>query len=334
MLAYINHPSGEDPPILEREAQPRRQLKSGIYVPTLAFFNLHTEDLDIETISNHVVRMAKSGVAGIVTQGTNGEAAHLSHTERKVVTKATRDALDAAGYRDMPLIVGCGAQSTREAIELCYEARISGADFAIILPSSYYKGFYNTDSIKQLFIDVAAASPIPLLIYNYPAAASGTDLDSDTIIELAKHPNIVGCKLTCGNTGKLNRIAAATGPPSHDLDSSFACMGGSADFIVQALIGGGCGAVCGLANIAPKACVRIFNLYNSGQVDEATKLQATVAVGDWVAMQSGVAGSKSVLEHYFGYGGLARKPLPQLTTQEAITISEKLIDLVSLENAL
>ncbi|KKA17002.1 Dihydrodipicolinate synthetase [Rasamsonia emersonii CBS 393.64] len=218
---------------------PRHSLKPGIYVPTLAFFNKESEALDVDTIAKHAVRMAEAGVAGILTQGTNGEAAHLSRTERKVVTKTTRDALNDAGYTDLPIVVGCGAQSTRESIEICYEAQSSGGDFAIILPPSYYKEQYRREELRQFFTDIADASPIPILLYNYPAVAAGIDLDSDMIVDLAQHPNIVGCKLTCGNTGKLNRIAAGTRAATpHDPASGFLCLGGSADFTLQALIGG------------------------------------------------------------------------------------------------
>src|SRR5262249_37249960 len=154
----------------------------------------------------------------------------------------------------------------------------------------------------------ASASPIPILIYNYPGAVSGLDLSSDVIIELAKHPNIVGCKLTCGNTGKLNRIAAATraATPSEP-GSGFMCMAGSADFTLQTLIGGGSGIIGGLGNIAPKACVKLIRLFESGNLKEARRIQAIVARGDWAAIQGGIVGTKSALVAFFGYGGYARK---------------------------
>ncbi|OJD21233.1 hypothetical protein ACJ73_07427, partial [Blastomyces percursus] len=228
--------------------------------------------------SSHEVRMAKAGVAGLVTQGSNGEAVHLSHHKRNLVTKTTREALDRAGFPFVPIIVGCGAQSTRETINLYQEAVASGGDYALVLSPAYYKGLYKHQSTIDFFTDVATASPIPVLIYNYPGGAAGIDMDSDTIIALAKHPNIAGCKLTCGNTGKLNPIAAATKASEvSDNDSGFMCIGGSSYFTMQTLIGGGSGVICGLANIAPKACVKIIELYKAGKPIEAQKLQAVVA---------------------------------------------------------
>jgi 4-hydroxy-2-oxoglutarate aldolase len=319
----------------ETAIHPTRPLVPGLYVPTVAFFNKTTEELDLATIARHAVRLAEAGVAGLTTQGSNGEAVHLSHRERKIVTSTTRKALDNAGFRDMPVIVGCGAQSTRETIELCREALLSGGDYALVLPPSYYRPLFKSESIIEFFNDVADESPIPILIYNYPGAVSGIDLDSDAIIRLSKHRNIVGCKLTCGNTGKLNRIAAATmASTPTDVGSGFMCLGGSCDFTLQTLLGGGSGTIGGLANIAPKACVKIINLYTAGNFKEAKKMQAVVARGDWAAIQGGIIGTKSALESYFGYGGYARKPLPRPTPEEVAKYAQDFKELVALEKTL
>lgn len=313
----------------------RRSLVPGIYVPTVAFFDPVNDNVDVETTAKHAVRLAQAGVAGITTQGSNGEAVHLSHKERNLVTATTRKALDDAGFGSMPIIVGCGAQSTREAIELCEEAAASGGDYALVLPPSYYQGLFSQDTILSFFKDLASTSPIPILIYNYPGAVSGLDLNSDAIIELSQHPNIVGCKLTCGNTGKLNRIAAATrAATASNPGSGFMCMGGSVDFTLQTLIGGGSGIIGGMANIAPKTCVKLVKLYESGDIAAAQKLQAIVARGDWAAIQGGIIGTKAALEAHFGYGGYARRPLPRPSKEETRKWRDSFDELVRVENSL
>lgn len=316
---------------------PTRQLTPGVYVPTLCFFKPDSEDLDLETIAKHAIRLAQAGVAGLATQGSNGEAVHLSHMERQVVTSTTRKALRAAGYGEMPIIVGCGAQSTREAIELCKEAHAAGGDYALVLPPSYYAPLFapSSKSIIQYFNDVADASPIPIIIYNYPGAVSGIDLSSDIIIELSKHENIVGTKLTCGNTGKLNRIAAAVKPVNTNAaHPEFLVLGGSADFALPTMIAGGHGILAGIANIAPKACIKVIELYNEGKHAEAQKMQEVVARGDWVAIQGGIVGTKAGMNGCFGYGGVARSPLPRPDEQETKKWTEKFQELVELENSL
>jgi 4-hydroxy-2-oxoglutarate aldolase len=304
-----------------------RPLASGIYVPTLAIFTDKTSSIDVEAIEKHAIRLAKSGVAGLVTHGSNGEAVHLDHRERMLINAATRRALDSIDRADMPLIVGCGAQSTRETIQLCIEASRSGGSYALVLPPSYYASLLAPDLILEYFHDVANESPIPLLIYNFPAACGGLDLNSDAILQLAKHPNIVGVKLTCGNTGKLARVACRT-------DERFLTTGGSADFILPTLIVGGDGVIAGLANIAPKACVRVMNLYKTGKVAEARELQEVVARGDWIAIKGGFVAVKCALQMFYGYGGLPRKPCAIPGKDGLEDIRKGFAELIKLEKSL
>ncbi|KAM3545899.1 hypothetical protein ARSEF1564_001180 [Beauveria bassiana] len=310
-----------------------RPLSRGIYVPTMAFFDAETEELDTKTIGRHAVRLAKAGVAGIAVQGSNGEAVHLMHEERATVTKATRQALDAAGFSSMPLIVGCGAQSTFEAIRLCTDAAAAGGDYALVLPPSYYNGlFEGATTVLDFFKAVADASPIPVLVYNYPGATPGVDICSDTLATLAQHPNIAGCKFTCGNTGKLGRVAAAAKAAGND----FFCFAGSADFTLPALAAGGAGVIGGLGNVAPRACVHVFDVAEKEGVSskEAARLQEIVARGDWVAIQTGLVGVKVALNEYAGYGGFSRRPLPRPDAGKTKKIVDGLKELMELENSL
>ncbi|KAI8950281.1 mitochondrial putative 4-hydroxy-2-oxoglutarate aldolase [Xylaria longipes] len=318
-----------------------RPLIPGVYVPTLCFFDPETEDIDTDSIARHTVRLAQAGVAGIATQGSNGEAVHLTHRERELVTATTRSALDHAGYYHVPVIVGCGAQSVRETIELCCEASEAGGDYALVLPPSYYATLFapSSETIVRYFTEVADASPIPIIIYNFPGAVNGMDLSSDIILSLSKHPRIVGVKLTCGNTGKLNRVAAAvrnnTTKSAYGSESpDFLVLAGSADFTIQSLIAGGHGILAGLANIAPKACIRTVELYREGKIAEAQMMQEVVSQGDWTAIQGGVVGVKSGLQSWMGYGGFTRSPLPRPTGEQSKAWKEGYRDLVALEKTL
>jgi len=323
---------------LDIEDNVHRPLVPGVYVPTVCFFDPITEDLDTSTIATHAVRLAKAGVTGLTTQGSNGEAVHLTHSERKIVTSTTRSALTDAGFPNMPIIVGCGTQSTRETIQYCREAYSAGGDYALVLPPSYYAPLFApaAASVIDFFTNVADQSPIPIIIYNYPGAVSGMDLSSDLIIQLSAHPNIVGVKLTCGNTGKLNRVVAATkSTKSRSIDAPpFLVLGGSADFTIQSLLGGGHGILAGLANIAPKACIETIRLYREGKVSEAQKMQEIVARGDWAAIQGGIVSTKAGMESWLGYGGYARSPLPRPTEDQAAKWKEGFRELVALERSL
>lgn len=304
-----------------------RPLVPGVYVPTVAFFSSPSEDVDVPTVENHAAYLAKSGVTGLVVQGSNGEAVHLDREERNIITAATRRALDVNGGASMPLIVGCGGNSTRETIQLCKDAAEAGGDYTLVLPPSYYKALVNTEALREHFRDVASASPIPVLIYNFPGASSGLDLSSDDILALAQHPNIVGVKLTCGNTGKLARVAA-------EAKSDFLTFGGSADFTLQTLIAGGAGIIGGLANLIPRSCVRVMDLYRAGQVEEAQRVQAVVARADWLAIKGGFVAVKTALQSYRGYGALPRRPCVPSSAEEAATLKAAFQESMDLERTL
>ncbi|TQS32613.1 hypothetical protein Golomagni_07067 [Golovinomyces magnicellulatus] len=183
-------------------------------------------------------------------------------------------------------------------------------------------------SIIEHFQTVADASPIPLVVYNFPAPCGGLDLSSDVIIELAKHSNIVGVKLTCGNTGKLARIVAAT------KNTGFSVFGGSVDFTIQSLSVGGQGIIGGLGNVAPRTCLEVIKLWTQGKTAEATEVQAIVARGDWAAIKGGFVSVKAALNKYRGYGGEPRKPCAFLRGDALAKQQGEFLELVQTEEKL
>ncbi|KAM0332017.1 hypothetical protein ACHAQA_002283 [Verticillium albo-atrum] len=303
------------------------RLPDGVYVPTLCFFT-ETDEVDLNVLERHLVRLINAGVAGIVVHGSNGEVAHLTREERAAVIRTAADTIHQEGHDvRIPLIAGCGAQSTRETLQLCRDAAKSGASHALMLPPSYYGGLLDDEKVVRYFHDVADQSPLPLLIYNFPGAAAGRDLSSDVVLRIAAHPNVVGVKLTCGNTGKLARVAA-------DAPEGFFVAGGSADFILQGMVVGGHGTISGLANVAPRACVRIMELVRTGRLLEARRLQAMVAKCDWVAIKTGFVGVKAAIGHFEGYGGEPRRPCMAPSAHELKGIVEGMAELRREEAAL
>ncbi|KAG6868240.1 hypothetical protein C0993_005940 [Termitomyces sp. T159_Od127] len=298
-----------------------RPLKPGIYAPILSFFRPSSEELDISTFQSHVARVAAAGVAPVIA-GSMGEAIHLSHTERVKLIHAGRQALDEAGFKDVPIVVGIGVGSTRETIELGNEAAAAGADYAIVITSGYFAGALTRAAIKTFFTEVSQKCPIPVIIYNYPGASGGIDLDSDLIIELATEcPNLVGVKLTCGNVGKLTRITATVTDatwiltyPRKNPNLHFLVFGGFTDFIIPSTFVNGHGAIAGLANLAPYAIAKLYRLSEAARKDlsllpEAQRLQGVVANAEFTIGKSSISGSKFLLEKLYGYGGVPRRPL-------------------------
>ncbi|KAF5380924.1 hypothetical protein D9615_004018 [Tricholomella constricta] len=325
-----------------------RPLKAGIYAPIPSFFLPSSEDLDIPTFEAHVARVAAAGVAPVIA-GSMGEAIHLSHAERVRLIHAGRKALDNAGFPNFPTIVGTGSGSTRETIELGNEAAAAGADYAIVIASGYFAGALTRAALKAFFVEVSQKSPIPVIIYNYPGASGGIDLDSDLIVELAAEcPNVIGVKLTCGNVGKLTRIAeTVTDPawakqyPRKNPQTNFTVLGGFTDFLVPSAFVNGHGAITGLANVAPHAIAKVYQLSEASRKDlsflpEAQRLQGIVARGDYTIAKTSISGTKYLLEKMYGYGGVPRKPLPPIdaAAAEAIWAHPHTQELTNLERQL
>ncbi|KKY28257.1 putative dihydrodipicolinate synthetase [Diplodia seriata] len=317
-------------------AKPLTPLRAGIYAPLMTFFDPDTEELDLPTLQKHSVMLAKAGLVGLVTMGSNGEAVHLTRAERSSVTRAVREALDGAGFADVPVIVGASEQSIRGTIELCKEAHAAGGEYVLLVPPSYYRYAMDNESIHAYYVAVADASPCPVLIYNFPGAVAGIDMDSDFLIKLAQHPNIVGTKFTCGNTGKLTRVALATDAATAKSSgaSNYMAFGGFADFTAQTAASGGSGIIAGGANVLPKLCVRIWDLWGKGQYDEAIRLQKVLSKGDWELTKTAIPGTKSAIESYYGYGGFPRRPLKRLSGEQAKAVKDAIADAIEVEKSL
>lgn len=173
-------------------------LPKGIYTPLPTFFH-DDESLDLATLERHVKFTASAGTIPVLA-GSLGEAVHLSPQERQRMLRTARAALDSVGLQHTPIVAGVGAPSTRETIELAKQAADAGAAFVMVIPPGYYAGPLQAnggEALKRFFVDVAQASPVPVIMYNFPSVSGGIDLSSDLIIDVVKaSPNICGAKLT------------------------------------------------------------------------------------------------------------------------------------------
>jgi len=308
-------------------------LAPGVFVPICTFFHAGTEEVDLDLTTKHAVRMASAGL-GLVATGSMGEAHNLTHAERNSVVAAVRKGLDEASL-DVPLIAGTGAGSTKETIELSKDAKAAGATHVMVILSGYFKGALDAESIRDFFVDVAKDSPLPVIIYNYPGACAGIDLDSDQIEEIANlAPNICGVKLTCGSVGKLSRLTNIE-------RKDFSVLGGYADFLLPSLLLKGNGCITGLANVAPKSVVHLYRLSlkalaagpASSEIQDAVHVQTLVSHGDNIMAKAGISGTKYALELLHGYGGVPRRPL-QSYKGDGKKLMASMFELLELEKSL
>ncbi|KAF5597553.1 transcriptional regulatory [Fusarium pseudocircinatum] len=282
----------------------------GVYTPVVTFFN-DDESINYDAITQHVGRLLQARVKGLVVHGSNGEATHLLSNERAQVIRHIHG-LVSRSNSDAVIIAGCSANSVLKTVRNIQAACDAGADFALVLPPSYWSAAMNKQVIKAFYLGVASKSPLPVLIYNFPGVTSGIDLDSDLILELANESsNIVGVKLTCGNLGKLQRISAS-------LDQQrFAAFAGKADFLLPGLVVGSNGVISALANLVPRVHVEVIRLYTAGDLEKAKAIQAELSKADWALLKFGISGVKTACEKWFGYGsGRVRSPLPNVDNRQ------------------
>jgi len=153
----------------------------------------------------NVAQYSKTPVAGIVVQGSTGEAIMLSDQERRDVFKAAREA--AAPHK--VLIAGTGIESAIETLRLTEYAASLGYDVAMVRTPHYFKAQMHPLNMATFFRTVADRSPLPIMIYNFPGA-TGYDIPAEVVIELAEHANIIGIKESSGNLEKIRRMVEGT----------------------------------------------------------------------------------------------------------------------------
>ncbi|OAA63618.1 dihydrodipicolinate synthetase [Niveomyces insectorum RCEF 264] len=255
----------------------------GIHVPSLTWFlDDADQEIDWAVQRQHFEFLVRSGLHGVVVAGTNGEA-------------TAREAARAAGRPDLTITVGCGGQSTRQVVAETRAAHAAGADFALVLVPSYFHFALDEAAIVAFFEELAAAAPLPVLIYNFPAVVAGLDVNSDMLARLGQHPNIVGVKLTCGGIAKVARVRAQFAP------EQFCALAGQSDWLLPALTVGSTGSITGVANLYPKACLRVFDLHRAGRLAEAEAAQLRLAQTEWGFAKGGINGTKWIVAKLRGY---------------------------------
>ncbi|KAH8885269.1 aldolase [Thozetella sp. PMI_491] len=268
----------------------------GVYAASLTWFSPGDDQkIDYELQSAHLVHLIGSGLTGVVVAGSNGEAVALTNEERLRLISLTREVATRMGHHDLPIIIGTVGQTTYEIIAQLRASKAAGADYGLVLTPSYFHFAMDAAAIINFFKEVADASPIPILIYSWPLVTSGIDITSDMMTVLGKHSNIVGTKLTCGGVGKTVRIAAEFKP------EEFCALTGFTDWLVPGLSAGASGSISGFANLCPKTCVKIYEAYKAGKIDEARVLQSAIAAPEWALTKAGINGTKWAVAKFLGY---------------------------------
>ena len=157
-------------------------------------------------LEQNVEQYSRGPIAGIVVQGSTGEAILLSDDERRDVLKAARE----AASNDKVLIAGTGIESAIETLRLTEYAAQLGYDVAMVRTPHYYKGqMAQAANMLAFYRFVCDRSALPVIIYNFPQA-TGYDIPAELVIALAEHPNLIGIKESSGSIEKVQKMVEGT----------------------------------------------------------------------------------------------------------------------------
>jgi 4-hydroxy-2-oxoglutarate aldolase len=289
---------------------------AGIYPPVPTPFDDEGE-INTSALANNLKRYVnETELRGFVILGSNGEYVYLDDNEKLRMFEVSRKAIPS----DRLFIAGTGAESTRNTIQLTKRAAEIGADAAIVVTPYYYKPSMTGEALIKHYYEVAEASPIPVIAYNVPAYTS-VDMTSETLVNIGKHPNIIGVKESGGSLIKIGEICHLV----QEQGIRFEVLAGSASFLLPALAVGAVGGVLATANIAPDACVAIWKHFNEGDLASARKIQHRLMMANAaVTSRFGVAGLKYAMDKLGYFGGKVRPPLLPLADGAKKVIDELL----------
>jgi 4-hydroxy-tetrahydrodipicolinate synthase len=191
--------------------------------------------------------------------GTTGESPTVSVEEH---CEIIRVAVEQAAGR-VPIMAGCGANSTSEAIELTRFAKQVGADCQLQVVPYYNKP--TQEGQYQHFRTIAEAVDLPMVLYNVPGRTVA-DMQHDTVMRLAQIDSIIGIKEATGNIERAQWLI-------HEAPKGFSVYSGDDGTAVALMLCGGHGNVSVTANIAPKLMHDMCLAAIAGQAQQAMAIQ-------------------------------------------------------------
>ncbi|WP_018897919.1 4-hydroxy-tetrahydrodipicolinate synthase [Rhizobium sp. 2MFCol3.1] len=268
--------------------------------------------VDLKAMASFTEWQVRQGIHGLIPLGSTGEFLSLSEEERDGVAHTVIETV--AGR--VPVLIGTGAEDTRECVRLSLKAEQMGADGVMIIPP-----FYSTptdDELVHHYKTVAAAISIPIMVYNNPATAN-VDLKPELVKRIAE---IKGCDYIKESTLEVTRVRDIIRLAGDDMT----VFGGILGF--ESFVMGAQGWVAVASNVAPGPMARIFELVaDEKKFDEARALYLKwLPVIQAVGGQAYVAGSKSLLTHMGFAAGTPRPPRLPLPEQQDAAMKKLVSD--------
>jgi 4-hydroxy-tetrahydrodipicolinate synthase len=214
--------------------------------------------LDEKALRRLVDFQVEGGVQGLVPVGTTGESPTLDGDECKRVIQIV---VEQARGR-VPVIAGAGSNCTSEAVEYSRDAKSVGADATLQVAPYYNKP--TSQGFLGHFRAIADGVDLPLVVYNI-AGRTGKNIDNPTMLELAKHRNIVAVKEASGDISQVMDLLAHK-------PSGFSVLSGDDNLVFPIMALGGSGVISVASNIVPERMVKLVSAALKGDWDTARRV--------------------------------------------------------------
>lgn len=233
---------------------------TGIYVPHIVPYDASGKINEGE-LRRIIHWLGEKGITGYYPNGSMGEFIRLSYEERKRVVKIVSE--EANGK---PILAGAAEPNVDLVLEMCNYCADLGCRAVSITGPYYYK--LTQESIEQYFRDIAAKSPIDIVIYNIPAFAN--EISVPVLKRLALDcPRIVGTKDTSRDMPRYQQVL-------HEIKSQrpdFSVLIGWEELLCPAMFMGGDGGTLSSAGVVPEVIMKIYNSAKAGEWDTSKQAQ-------------------------------------------------------------
>jgi len=220
--------------------------------------------LDVPGLERLVEHILSGGVTGLFVLGTTGEGPSLSYRLRRELIERTCGLV----RRRVPVLVGITDTAIVEALSLARVAADAGADALVAAPPYYLPG--GQPELREYLDHLVPELPLPLFLYNMPALTK-VAFALDTVRAAMAEPRIIGLK---DSSGDMEYFRGAAGLLTHRRD--WTLLMGPEELLMEAVLAGGHGGVCGGANLFPSLHVSLYRACRDGDLTRARQLHAQV----------------------------------------------------------
>lgn len=278
-------------------------------IPAMITLFDEQENVDVKRTRELVEFLIGCGVNGLYLTGSTGEGFLMDAEERKLVVETVID--QVAGR--VPVIVHVGDIGTKKTIALAEHAYRSGADAISSVPPFYWK--FSEEDIYGYYRDVAASTPLPMVIYNVPLAGM---MGAELIKRIAKLPNVHGMKFTGRDHDTMSHL-------KNELGEDFIIYSGCDEMAFSGLAVGADGIIGSFYNVMPEVFLGIYDAVQQGDLRRGRDLQRLgteiileCVKYDYIALMRNMLGWRGV------DAGFSRRPFRNYRDEELTELKAKL----------